>query len=301
VNLRQEVFQMLLEQDAEIGLTFLRSTRTPDLEALRYPGQPDQELQYEVMAAGNIARKDSKRAYQIAQEALSKGYPQQLGDVIHTIRKSDPLLANRLMKEALAKLQDQKLAETPEAASLAINLLQVGRPVVRNNSTSSSRPAMTDIPLLSTLEYRNLFTNTLEAGLAVEIIPNTYSPEMNSARNILNSLKSMTEEMRNIAPGKSDLVDEKLAQMNASGNSRDRIYREAIQNVPANVAMETIARAPLDLRDNLYYQLATKVAATDFVHARQIASFIANPQQRQNVLNQIERQALQATISAGQT
>ena len=298
MQLRQEVFHMLLEQDAEFALTFLRSTRTADLEALRYPGQPDQETQLEVQAATNIASKDSKRAFQIAQEALGKAYPQQLGEVISTLRNSDPLLATRLMKEALAKLQDEKLIETPEAANLAVNLLRVGRPVVRNNSTPSGGAAIPDIPLLSTVEYRNLFTKTLEAGLAVEFIPNTYSPEMNAARTILNSLKGMGEELRNIAPGKSALVEEKLAQMN-SGNARDRIYREGINNAPANAALDTIARAPVDMRDNLYLQLAIKVAATDIVHARQIAGLIVNPQQRQSALNSIDHQALQMAIRAG--
>jgi len=299
MQLRQEVFHMLLEQDAEVALTFLRSTRTADLETLRYPGQPDQETQLEVQAATNIASKDSKRAFQIAQEALSKAYPQQLGDVISTLRNSDPLLATRLMKEALTKLQDEKLVEIPEAANLAVNLLRVGRPVVRNNSTPPGGPAIPDIPLLSTLEYRNLFTKTLDAALAVEFIPNTYSPEMNAARTILNTLKSMGEDLRNIAPGKSALFEEKVAQMNNSGNVRDRIYREAINNAPANAASETISRAPLDMRDNLYLQLAIKVAATDIVHARQIASFIMNPHQRQTALNSIEHQALQMAIRAG--
>jgi hypothetical protein len=298
MQLRQEMFHMLLGQDAEAALTFLRSTRTADLEALRYPGQPDQELQFETMAASNLAVKDSKRAFQIAQEALTKGYPQQLGGVISALRNSDPLLANRLMKEALAKLQDENFSANPEATNLALHLLQTGRPLPRN-SIPPGGAAMSDIPLLSPLEYRNLFTKTLEAGLAVEFVPNTYSPEMNMARNVLSSLKNMAEEMRNLAPGKNSLVEERLTQLNAPGNARDRIYREAINSGPANIALESIARAPLDLRDNLYLQLASRVATTDIVHARQIAGFIVNPQQRQNALDSVERQALQAAINAG--
>jgi hypothetical protein len=87
--------------------------------------------------------------------------------------------------------------------------------------------------------------------------------------------------------------------MNTPRNSRDRVYRNAIDNAPTRAALETIALAPLDLRDNLYLHLATKVASTDIVHARQIAGFITNPQQRQNALDNIERHALQRAISEG--
>jgi hypothetical protein len=293
-QLRQEVFSMLVQQDPELALNFLRATAGN-------AAQPQQEIQSEMQVANSLASKNSRRAFEIAQDVLSRGYPNQLGNVINSIRASEPLMAARLMKDAVAKLQEEKLLATPEAANLAVNLLQVARSQPPRNPTPPGTIAIPDMPLLPQAEYRALLSKALDEGLSAEFIPNTYSPEMNAARSILNSMKSMSEDIRSIAPGKIAALEEKLAQMNAQqGNPRDRIYREAINTSPVEVALDMIARAPQDLRDNLYQQIATKVANTDVFRARQIVTtFMVNPQQRQMALDGVERQAVQNAINAG--
>jgi hypothetical protein len=293
MQLRQEVFNTLVQQDAELALTFLRATAGNAV-------QPQQEIQAEMQVANSIASKNSRRAFEIAHDVLNRGYPNQLGSVINSIRASEPLMAARLMRDAVAKLQEEKLLATPEAANLAVNLLQVARSQPPRNPTPSGTIAIPDMPLLPQAEYRALLAKALDEGLSAEFIPNTYSPEMNAARSILNSMKSMAEDIRSIAPGKIAALEEKLAQMNVQGNQRDRIYRDAINTSPVEVALDTISRAPQDLRDNLYQQIATKVANTDVFRARQIVTtFMVNPQQRQMALDGVERQAVQNAINSG--
>jgi hypothetical protein len=293
VQMRQEVFNTLLQQDPELALSFLRATAGNT-------AQPQQELQMEMQAAAAIAGKNSRRAFELAHDALNRGYSNQLGGVINSIRTSEPLMAARLMRDAAAKLQEEKLLATPEAANLAVNLLQVARSQPPRNPTPPGTIAIPDMPLLPQMEYRALLGKMMEEALSVEFIPNVYSPEMNSARTILNSLKSMSEDIRSIAPGKLSAIEEKLAQMNTQGNQRDRIYRDAINNSPVDVALDAISRAPQDLRDNLYQQIATKVANTDVFRARQIVTtFMVNPQQRQMALDGVERQAVQNAINSG--
>jgi hypothetical protein len=293
VQIRQEVFNTLVQQDPELALSFLRATAGN-------AAQPQQELQMEMQAATSIAAKNSRRAFEIAHDVLNRGYPNQLGNVINSIRTSEPLMAARLMRDAAAKLQEEKLLATPEAANMAVNLLQVARSQPPRNPTPPGTIAIPDMPLLPQMEYRALLGKMMEEALSIEFIPNTYSPEMNAARNILNSMKSMAEDIRSIAPGKMAAIEEKLAQMNLQGNQRDRVYREAINNSPVEVALDAISRAPQDLRDSLYQQIATKVANTDVFRARQIVTtFMVNPQQRQMALDGVERQAVQNAINTG--
>ena len=293
IQLRQEVLRLVSQHDAELALTFLRSTRmlaNPD--AGPYNSQPDQEISLEMIVASQIAVKDPGRAFQIAGESLDRGYSSGLTGVISSLRNSDPALAARLMKGAVARLQDEKLLVAPDAANLAIGLLRLAR----------SAPATPDIPLLSPVEYRNLFTKTLSDGLAFAPAPDTpYSPEMNAARNILNSLKTMPEEMRTLAPGGIGATEEKLTQLNTPANVRDRLYQETQNNSNVDAALEAIALAPQDMRDSLYQQIAQKVVNSgDLLRARQIVtSRIVNPRQRQDALNNVERQAIQLAIGKG--
>ncbi|HET9217611.1 MAG TPA: hypothetical protein VFR18_11565, partial [Terriglobia bacterium] len=149
-------------------------------------------------------------------------------------------------------------------------------------------------------EHKNLFVKTLEAGLSFSPTPEApYSPEMNNARSILTSLKSMPEDMRGFAPDSIAKVDERIAQFNAA-NPRDRVS-QSINNSPTDIALEAIAAAPKEMRDSLYQQVAQKVASSgDISRAREIVTTqVLNPQQRLYALDNLDRQAIQFALSKG--
>jgi hypothetical protein len=301
MQLRQEVLRFLGEFDADLGLTFIRSTRPLDGFGPN-PGQPDQELLMEINLANQIASKDPVRAAQIAEDTLSRGYSSGLSNVVSVLRTSHPAWAARVAKGAAAKLQDADLLSTPEAANLTVNLLRVARtPSPRNPRPDGIAPLL-DVPPLSDQEFRNLFAKTLATALAFSPEPGTpYSPEMNSARNILNSLKSMPAEMQSLAPGNLAAVEEKLLQLTAVSNPRDRYYQDVNGNKSIDAALQSISLAPKDIRESLYQQLAQKVAREgDLARAKQILSDgIANLRQRQNALSNLERQATFDAINKG--
>jgi hypothetical protein len=131
-----------------------------------------------------------------------------------------------------------------------------------------------------------------------------YSTEMNSVRNILSSLKSMSTEMRSLAPASITAIDEKTASLDTAFNPQERV-RQNIQTMlyrdPVDQVMEAVKQAPPDLRDSFYQQLANRAASTgDIVRGRQIATdYIVNARQRQDALNNVERQAIQSWINKG--
>jgi len=299
---RQEVIQVLSTNDPELALSFIRSTRDPTNPG---NGQPDQEIRLEVNLAAQIAGKDPRRALQIAEDSLTRGYSSGLSNVISGMRTSDPLLAARLTKATAAKLQTEKSLVTTEAANLTVNLLRLAHTPAPKAPKPDGTVALPDIELLSDQEYRDLFTKALSEGLAFSPnAGNPYSTEMNSVRTILTSLKSLSAEMRSLAPGSIGAIDEKTVALDAASNPQDRNrqnYQAMIYRDSLDVAIEAFRQAPLDMRDSLYQQLAGKAAgAGDIVRARQIAAdYIVNTRQRQDALNNVERQAIQYAINNG--
>ena len=84
MQLRNDVVTALTARDPELALSFLRSTRVlVDPNAGQSADQYDLESQLELSVASQIAVKNPKRAFQLAQESLKKGYSYNLVDTIN--------------------------------------------------------------------------------------------------------------------------------------------------------------------------------------------------------------------------
>jgi len=303
MQLRYEVLQVLGPLDPEMGLAFLRSTNTltsPD------PGQNinqrNQELQFEVMLANQILAKDPKRAIQLAEDTLKRGYSYSLLEIINRLRTTDHEAAAKLTKQIAAKLQGEKLLRNQEATNLALNLLRVAHLPARRGRTSPAKP---ETALLSEQEYRDLFDKTLAEGLSYS--PSTiggYSPERDTAQNILNTLKSMSPEMAMVSAASQEAVEKKLSEFNSGINSQNALwqkYRATINSGSVDAGLEAVAQAPTEIREQLYQQLAQKaIGAGDFDRARQLLKdHISNPSQLQQVLSNLDQHAIQVQASKG--
>ncbi|MGH9873697.1 MAG: hypothetical protein ACRD9S_14710 [Pyrinomonadaceae bacterium] len=302
MQLRQETVLVLGQHDPESALSFLRATRT-----LANPSgqsnQPDQELQLELSLASQIAAADPKGAMRIGQETLKRGYSSTLIELIFRLRSTDPELATQLAKEAVAKLMGENLLGNQEASQLAVNLLRLAHSPAWRNQRSPGAPAQqkSEAQLLSDQEYKDLFEKALSEALAYKVpAVNQYSTERNAAQNILSTLNSMKDELKTYAPERLVMAEKRIKELNPS-NSRWQKYQEAINSGSVDAVLEEVGRAPQDMRESLYQMIAQKIASTgDVARAKQIVKDgIANPQQRLNVLSNIEQQAIQMEISKG--
>ena len=311
MQLRHEVVQALGPHDPEKALVFLRSTRTlASPETGQNNGHWDRELQLEVSLANQIAARDPKRAVQLAEEILKKGYSSSLLEMIHRLRSTEPELAAKLASEIAAKLQDEKLLKNQEAANLAINLLQLAHhpPGQLGISRGGPQATKTVTALLSEQEYKDLFDKTLSEALSYNgstASPSSYySPERNSAQNILNSLRSMTTEMAGYAPASVPIVEKRVVELSTPTDpqsARWKKYQEAINSGTPEDGLGEISRAPQEMREQLYQQLALKVMSQgDIPRARQIVKeHVRGPAQRRQVLANIDQQAIFLDLSKG--
>lgn len=306
MQLRQEVMQVLLLHDPEAALSFLRSTRTLASPDPSHPnGYLEQELRAELTLASQIAARDPKRAFQIAEETLKSGYSSALTDMISALRERNPELAASLAKEVVAKLPSERLLSTSEAANLAVNLLRLAHSFRPRSEQSVGSTATRETPLLSEEDYRDLFTRTLAAGLAFSpAVNNFYSVESASARNIVNSLRSMTLELSTLAPESVTAIENKNVELNTPPDPQDRQrrkYQATIDNGAVEPALEAIDQAPQEMRDSLYQQLAGRIsAAGDPARAKQIVmDHVVNLAQRRQALNNLDYQATYNAMARG--
>lgn len=310
MQLRSEMLATLTTHDPELALGFLRSTRLlVDPNSGRGGGnnQQNQEAQFELSLANQIAGKDPKRALQIAEENLGKGYSYSLIDTLNRLQTTSPESSVKLASEIIAKLQDEALLKNQEASNLAANLLRIARPPQPNKEAAAGVAGTPKPPLLTEQQYRELFNKALAAALAyTPPAANFYTPERNSAQMILSSLQSMTAELEKYAPGKASLVQKRTIELNTPPDPQNRIwqkYQEAINNNSLDAALESVSRAPSELRDQLYQQVANKAAATgDIAHAKQILTdHVLNPFQHRQALKNLEQQSIYAAINSGKT
>ncbi|HEX8139228.1 MAG TPA: hypothetical protein VF544_16815 [Pyrinomonadaceae bacterium] len=300
MELRNEVVTALVPRNPELALTFLRSTRT-----LANPNEsePDRESQLELSIASQIAAKDSKRALRVAEESLKRGYSYNLLDTLSRLQTTDAEAAAKLAGEIYAKLQTADLLKNQEAANLLVNFLQLVR-----NSIPNRTPGAAETPrpgLLSEQEYKTLLGKALSTALNyTPPATQAYSPERNVAQYLLSALKSISAEIEHYAPERAAAVEKKAAELNAPTDQQSALfqkYQETINNNPFEAAQEAIARAPQEMREQLYAQLAQKaLSAGDSARARQILTEnIRNPVQRRQALKNLEQQAIYNALNSG--
>jgi hypothetical protein len=308
MQLRREVIEVLTTHDPEKALSFLRSTRTlstPDEMQMR--GIGNQELELELALVGQIAANDPKRAYQMAEDTLKRGYASTLVDTLYRLRSKEPELAAKLAHSIAGKLANEKLLRYPEAAYLTMSLVRMlrRRPVQPGGGDESPSAILPAANLISDDEYRELLQNAVSQVLAYSPSGiNVFSPERNTAQNLLNMLRELGPDLERQVPGSAAAVEKKFAELNYP-NAGQRTAMEqtqaAINNGTVDSALEAAGQAPREMRDQFYQQIANRAAVTgDLTRARQIITDnVTNVMQRQQALKNLSQVAIRSAMTRG--
>lgn len=296
-QLRQQLVEALGTHDPEMALNFLRSTRTlANPEGARGIGQGDRELQLELSLATQVAATDPKRAFQMAEDTLKRGSSTSLLTTLQQLRAKDPELAAKLAHDIAAKLMNERLLKNLEAAYLASSLLHVVRSPGRARTGGGDEASNTS--LISEDDYRDLFQKVLSEALSYSTPGlNAYTPERNVVQNLLSTIKQMGGDLQRYAPERAAAFEKKWLEINgltdSQGEARQK-FQTTINTAAPDAALESVAQAPREMKDQLYMQLANRLAREgDVARARQIiADHITNPMQRQQALRSLDQQVI---------
>ncbi len=291
-QLRYEAVQTLAAHDPEAALSLFRSTRRPIEETNR--DEQQQERQFELSLASQIAVKNPKRAYELAQESLKNGYSSTLAVTLRRLRQSDQDLASTLSKDITTKLLADKFLRNYEAVDTALTL-------VRNSTPSGKFADQNGPPLLAAQDYRALVQKIVNEGLTstptIEEVRKGLTPQ-----RLLSNLKEIVgNDLDNVVPGASQAIQKKLAESNSKDGNDWKRFEDAVDNSTPETLNETIAQAPPELRDHLIQRVAERnIFKGNFAQAKQIINENQmNPRQRREVLNHMERQAAQNEANRG--
>lgn len=306
-SLRYEIIQSLIERQPELALTFLRSVpplRDPYGNSRRQSGQHEASLEAHI--ANQIAKKDPKRALEIARETLKSRYSTNLIGTVNTLRQQNPEMAAELANDIANKVLSEKDKSSPELAGLLMGLLHVaGSP--RQPQTSGTNGAAPRITLISEQQYRDLLQKAVSEALAFKPPPpNVYSPERDYAWNLLNGLQSMGTAVETVMNGGAAAIEKRINEYHAGQNpympELNRL-QTAINdpNTPLDDTIESLARAPKEVQAQLYMQAAGRAAMNgDIAKAKQIIKdHVTSPYERQQALNSLEQQAMYWSMSKG--
>lgn len=302
MQLRNQLVEALGPHDPEMALNFLRSTRTlANPEGAQFRGQGDRELQLELSLAGQIAATDPKRAFQMAEDTLKRGSSVSLLTMLQQLRAKDPELAAKLAHDIAAKLMNERLLKNLEAAYLASSFLHVARAPARTQPGGGDGASTNS--LLSEDEYRDLFQKVLSEALSYSSPGfNAYTPERNVVQNLLSTLKQMSGDLQRYAPERAAAFEKKWQEINGvtdpQGEARQRVQNTINTGTP-DAALESVAQAPREMKDQLYMQVANRLAREgDVARARQIITdHITNPMQRQQALRSLDQQVIYGAIA----
>ena len=306
-QLRFEMAYMLMTRQPEMALNFVRSTppfRDPYNNPYASRELINQQTGLEIEIVNQIARNDPKRAVEVARTTLKSGYSQNLMNTIASVREKSPELATELTGDIVNKLvNDKELLKNSEAIGLAMGLLRVQGQLPRGRYIEQD-PQRGGAQLLSEEQKRNLLQKLANDAMAYKPVPAAgYSPDRDMAAFVLRGLQLMGSELDGVVSGGPAVLEKRLNEIGGRGTPEGNKaikYEGEIQNMPVDEALATIARMPKEFQDNLYIQLANRVAnGGDTAKAKQILNENVSSYQRWQALIQFEQQETHRAVANG--
>ncbi len=302
-QLRQEMIQTVMMRDPEAALNFLYSSVLPPDPNGNPIDQVSQDSGLELIIANQVMQKDPNRALQIARQNLKKGLSSNLSNILSELQNKKPELAAELANEIVGKLLNEKLLKNHEAAMLAINLLRLSQ-VSGKRSTAVQNPKNSPPPMLPEDKYSELFQKIVKESFAYsQSSTQSNGMERNAVWILLSGLQTFVADLDAFVPGGAGAVEKKLAQLNVQGIPQvgSQEAQVAVANSPADAALEAIEKAPQELQEQLYMQLAAREAMNgEGARATQIVNeHITNVFQRQQALANIQQQEMNRIINTG--
>ena len=303
-QLRQEMLQQIAAHDAQLALDFLRATHLPpqaQQEGISN-GQLDQELQLELGLANQIASQNPKLALQIAEASLSKGVSYQVTSIIAQLQGIDREAATTFTGKVVKQLTEQNILKTQETPGVATNLLGMLWQMQNSGESGNGAAVNSAAAAANATAYHELLEAVINAALHSG--SETTFAERNAAQNLLLGLQPMLPQIEKNAPARVGELRRKIANLQKTLNPHNQVwndFQQLIQRESVDAALVAVEKAPLDIRSNLYQQIAWKAFGMgETERARQIVNeHVSNPAEREQMLQNMDQQTAQRMSGEG--
>jgi hypothetical protein len=305
-QLRQEILQMIALRDAKMARDFLRSTRSPSNATAGERDEYDQDLHTALGLAAGIAATDPAQALQIAEESLEAGVQQELAAIVYQLAAKDKATAEKLVVAVMKRLRTTNLSTDRAAGSLALMLLRMALPPRDDDPKDETTSGSDSARMLDDKTIRELMEILSSAALA-KAPPGKQASEDDDAEDLpylLDGLHSMMGEIQKYVPALAEALNKRFAEFNKKLDPDTRAmvdYQQLIERGDLNSLVEATAKAPAEMRDSLWGQVAMRAMNDgDVERARQIVTeHFDGSAQGDELLAQIDAQTLRRAADAG--
>jgi len=305
-QLRQEILQVAANHDPKLALDFLRASRSASSEQQSY-GQPNFETQLEMRLAYQLAARNPTEALTIAEDSLKHGIDYQATNFLYALQSKDKASAEKFLGDILNRLRTDDLSRVPTSMNAAMTLL---RTWIENNRPTSGQPTLRttgNLSLnslneqtareLSSLIINSLVSTAISSGSVIgKVVDSPISGRIYPGQmyGTLQQLKAMLSDIERLSPDQIPALRARLAEFDKFNEIQQgpwAKYQQLAQTGTADDLMEAAKSAPPEVVNHLMQQAAWKaVSQGDATRAREIVEKITDPQQRRDIMVNLDRQ-----------
>src|SRR5437870_7922558 len=286
---RYQTISMVARHDPQLALELLQASHPPaSADPASDTQVRNQERQLEQNIAMQAAANDPKKALQIAEESLAKGFSYSLIGLLQQLQQKDPDAATQFAGEIIGKLKNENLATNHEAQSIALQLFQL---TIRQQSSAGSQGGQ------AASNPRWLDDSSLHDLAAV-----LANAAIGNPPNFVQQIQSLIPEIEKRVPELTAQLEKRLADARKISLDTNpwMKYQELMRTGTAEAILEAASAAPPEMRGNLYYSAAMKISQSgDTDRARQIINDNLSGPIRDQYLAQIDQQAISVDIQKG--
>lgn len=294
---RREILQMIARHDADLALELMRAIRIEPLQPMGTASslQPFDEAHVENSLAVQVAINDPKRAFEMAEQTLSRGYSFELLNLLSRLSEKDQETASRLASEIISKLRTENLSTNMEAAWFAMVMLRAG---VRGENA--------DVFLQANLANGGRKNFTLDERQVRDLLDAVTAAALRDkpSNTLFSFLPWLMPEIEKRFPERVQALRSRMEIINRGLDPLERVYaenQELIRRGSIDSLMAAAAKAPEKGREVLYEQAAWKAFNQgNPERARQIVNdYIRDSKVRERVLANFDSMALWSDLSKG--
>ena len=307
-ELRGELISMIAQRDPEVALEFLQNTKPvlplDNNKSLRARSVLSIEARLEQKLALQVAKKDPKRALEMAEESLKTGISTQLIELVRTVFEKDKESGKKLAGALLSKLKSTEIIENPDSRFVALDILEgeynSRRPgsVIGENPTGNKKrqPVLDDQSLR---EWNNLVIQAALTGISKYLSSDREG--VNFIRENLPTLMRLLPEMEKLSPALIANFKQRYEQLAPKIDPASKFHLETA-NARAEDILALAIKSQGELRkDNLHRAVNVALDSEgNFELARKITEeYITDPDENKAMVERIEERALKYSIAHG--
>ncbi|HEX8889479.1 MAG TPA: hypothetical protein VF779_09895 [Pyrinomonadaceae bacterium] len=265
---RKEILLLAARHDADLALELLRSSRLvlPNNQPGAASVINNEDQQLEQSLAIQVVNNDPKRAFQMAEDNLSKGFSFELLNFLNRLSDKDTELAARFADDIINKLRSENLETNPQAAFVATMLLRTSMMQGGSAFLGDGSGPISKTPFK--LSERQLH----------DLLEMVTSPSLTNGASLqyLLPLSFVMPEIKKQYPERAQILYSRIREATSRLAPEQRMYfenQELIQTGSVEALLEAAAKSSEKMRDMLYEQAAWKaIQSGDTDRARQIVN-----------------------------